>query len=1318
MNSKPRQSFFSAIGSGVVASAGFRSRSGAALVVVLGFIVILVALAVLFLLRTNTERSAAASFAAAVQTEQLADTAASFVQGQIRDATTRSGNVAWTSQPGMLRTFDTSGNPVRAYKLYSAASLVYQGDSGGFATELARDVPPPEWASKRALWTDLNAPVQVARSDGSTFSSYPILDAAAIGRIEGFSVADAPGASAAQPVPMPVRWLYVLRDGSLVAPEPMEGNRARIPGATRATGEGGGNPIVGRIAFWTDDETCKLNINTASEGTFWDIPRFYTRQEMEYGRFQPAQKEFQRYPGHPAMTSLAPVFFAVGNPPRAPNPLSENQRNAIFQIVPRIVGGGSDGGSKVAEQPLVPSTDRLYASVDELIFDPARQLQLDAVGIPPEQLRAARFFLTANSRAPETTLFNTPRVAMWPIDVVDDDEHRSAYDRLLARCATINQQPYYFTRSDPGSMTADFPGPPTGTPQTGLGRNRNLYHYLQTLTARPIPGFGGSFEGKYGADRDQILTMMFDYIRSTNTDDSTLQGITGDGSSRRYGLRYREGSRMTWPPYWPANPQRVSVDTNYAYGFNQVTPIRIESSPGAQTQGFGVFPQLTEAGFIFLCAADGDQGQPGGLYGSNVSTNKTLENLLGANERRIEVLFLVQTMLPKQTYPGVNSSLTLRVRGLETLEVTSGTTTRNLGFPADDAAWLRTHHILGPVHTNKRGGFQCARWAISMGSWLPARPPMPSDNAPALFTYMNSSHHNRNDVAEQAFYRYPFVSLPVTVTVDPSAQTMRFSGGTLTLDLYRGRQYLAGGSGTPVQTITLRFDPADIPIPSLVAEGTPGLPGTGDTPTAREHWWTFSADGCMPGHRGRLANMGWRTSAIGAGQLTRPGDVVRTVVQAGHSDSRLLARPVVGGEFFAPHPLYANPAEPLAHSFVTDQDPVGGASQGAGHYADIPVFGDTNTPSFARPKIPVGNSAARASGDWETGIGRDRDGPYINLPDSGTSIFLRSGGPPAVPYFAVNMQSQRINHGDWYSNEPLSNSQTRAYNMGPVFTLHSPNRQVPSAAMFGSLPSGVIAQAPFRTLLFRPQPGHFGAGTPPDHLWADLFWMPVVEPYAISEPFSTAGKTNMNYQILPFRYLTRRTALAGILRGEKVAAVGQNQSRFYKGDVFDTIANTNYRSGIDIAETLAQFDAKFAGNGVFVSASQICDLHLVPEGQSLQTFASGSFWDDHRLTGDNTRERPYANLLGRLTTKSNTFTVHFRVQPLKKVADADPEVWDEDVDRTVAEARGATVIERYINPNDAQIPDFATQETPSGQEPPDLGAFYKWRILSKRIFSP
>ena len=67
---------------------------------------------------------------------------------------------------------------------------------------------------------------------------------------------------------------------------------------------------------------------------------------------------------------------------------------------------------------------------------------------------------------------------------------------------------------------------------------------------------------------------------------------------------------------------------------------------------------------------------------------------------------------------------------------------------------------------------------------------------------------------------------------------------------------------------------------------------------------------------------------------------------------------------------------------------------------------------------------------------------------------------------------------------------------------------IPSAAMFGSLPSRTRLNIPWLTLLFRPhQEDHPGQDSDlgvPDHLWLDYWWMPVVEPYAISEPFATA----------------------------------------------------------------------------------------------------------------------------------------------------------------------------------------------------------------------
>ena len=56
----------------------------------------------------------------------------------------------------------------------------------------------------------------------------------------------------------------------------------------------------------------------------------------------------------------------------------------------------------------------------------------------------------------------------------------------------------------------------------------------------------------------------------------------------------------------------------------------------------------------------------------------------------------------------------------------------------------------------------------------------------------------------------------------------------------------------------------------------------------------------------------------------------------------------------------------------------------------------------------------------------------------------------------------------------------------------------------------------------------------PENAKAHLFWMPVVEPYAISMPAATRGKINLNTQIVPFDYIKRNTAMHALMKAERV----------------------------------------------------------------------------------------------------------------------------------------------------------------------------------------
>lgn len=538
-------------------------------------------------------------------------------------------------------------------------------------------------------------------------------------------------------------------------------------------------------------------------------------------------------------------------------------------------------------------------------------------------------------------------------------------------------------------------------------------------------------------------------------------------------------------------------------------------------------------------------------------------------------------------------------------------------------------------------------------------------------------------------------------------------------------------------------------------------------------------------------------------------DVIRTMVPAVGDYRLIAARYNVPSSMWMRHPVWDKTtsmglkAPRNIHSFT-------------GHMADaeegavLPTLAVRNSSQFGSyvtqnmtlvsgapyddkriPDLPpdtAWTATANAFGDFDNGIGNSRDGPWVNKPDEGNfyaNNFTRWG---STKFFRSG-----------YFFEPWRNSDD--WRTGVYMT---PNRMVSSPVMFGSLPTGVWSDGvsskalagginfqdgrPWQTLLFRPyarshaslgkalSPGHPGDYNPRDHFLLELFHMPVVEPYVISEPLSTAGKINLNYQIVPFTNIRRATALHALMKGEFLTAIpntadvnnakkfqsdspsvtdAQRQSLWSStGDRFwdEATYRKFWHRPIDVTKTLYQFDQKFAHGttssnhsaaryrGLFRSASQICEMHLIPDvskgassdGESITSLASitknssgaaiqsamESFWQSHSPTGDNTRERPYANLYPRVTTRSNTFRVHVRAQLLRKARSVAANKVDATKDAVMGEYRGSALIERYIDPTDTAnpIPDYAASSNPVSLPP--LDTFYKFRTLESKRFSP
>jgi len=1158
---------------------------GFALVVVLFIIVILAMLAVAMLVMGQYRTQDSNARMAMLDSDIATEMALNIVQAQIRDATRRGlradGTVAesWASQPGAIRTFAASGtNATAIYKLYSSDVMIES--TRDFIIDHS-DVPN-DWSDRPDEYVDLNEPVK--RKDSWIF---PIVSPNSIGKVAGLASSRADDLSNAwdDRLAMPARWLYISRDGTI------------SPDSTV------GDPIA-RVAFWTDDESCKINVNTASatdQASFWDIPRATLKYDVrELSLKQPAQNEFNRYPGHPATVSLTTVF-----------PDLLNQGNAwlktVMETTPRYQWGGSENGTLTINNTRTPITnskhDRLYATMDEYLYKPDRELQLN---LTANELEESRFFLTASSRSSELNLFGQPRVTIWPVHASDDNLHRTAFDQLIAFCSTIgtatSKRSYYFVRANALSQTQDWSNYP---------RNQELFEYLQAMTARDIPGFSGNFENKYdvagrgvSGERDQILTEIFDHIRCANLNE-TYSGVPSGYQGFTTMLRDDSGAVAI---------TRSGTDQNKFAGAGFVLPLVTPYGRGA-----GRAPVISEVGLWFIQTVESAT--------TSVVIPKVEPGII------VETNTPMQGLMPWQPYQ----------RSVEIAVSPDGPIPRINGVPLPTGESEKTAYgpSSGISDSQSLGGAN--GWV-----WLSA---------------------NVNTLGTNRFFTKKSDGIPA-----PDGH-ITLTGGALEIRLK--------SDGVIYQTCRVLVPSGTFPIPDPVV----AAPIINGNMAGREGWIKRSTSPNTPVE-------------------FFPEDVVQAVALR-DGDARIAAYlQIVPSGFFSPHANFG--LQRFAHGFrlgfgVMDYGATNGsiANFSYGTRQDALASGRRNPAAYsAQPDIPYGIISLRDKGwegDYDNGYGGVLDGGYLGKSDEGA--------------YNWRTTTNEANEPPYY--EAL-------WKLGDG--LFSPLRQMPSPVVFGSLPTGVkrtaaayangtpADAAPWRTLVFCPNPAnpnHFGlTQNPPDHLLLDLFTMPCVEPYAISEPFSIAGRLNMNYGIVPFSYIERSTPMRAALAAQKIVAIPDTAASIYK-TVLTASANDSVASrlSVNVDETLKQWTAKFSNGNIFSSATEICAQFLVPQGATLDSVKS-NWWDSYRLTGDNSRERPYASLYPLLTTRSSTFTVHTRAQAIKRLKSGKINV--------LSESRVSQLFERYIDPND---PDIGKDKTVDPDKV-SLEPYFRFRTILTKKFNP
>lgn len=1420
-----------------------RRQEGTALLPALIIVGMVTVIVVLFFNMSTVQLRSSSSHAAAHDLTTLQDMAVNAAIGQMRQATTESGTL-WISQPGAMRTYGlNTGTSSRIYKLYSSQEMVLNaaGVSDPASLNLENDVPG-DWDTMRAVFANLNEP----GTDESGNFSFPIIDPRAMDSAnpsypgsltpEGFSYdtklavskgtlngVKSPGAAASsQRLPMPVRWIYILQDGSMgVMSQAASPKFLPFSGHKMASAA---NPIVGRIAFWTDDETSKININTASEGMFWDTPRCVTPREVEFARNVPVRNEVQRYGGHPATTCLSTLFYP-GERLLPSNSDHANKLRQLYAVTPRV---NANAGLLVNPNPnntpnFTPveyDTDRLYASVDEFLFDDPSDTSAAALAFTSRQtqtllggdanrLKRLRFLMTAESRAPETTPAGFPKVSIWPVAYRPEpaNNKRTSFDNVSAYASTLGRHPYHFRRSGAASNMDDFSNyynkEDSDYYKFGMIHNNMLAQYLIEEVKLANLGYAKSFAQKYdertGSPTSKAfnigssLIQMLEYIRGTNANDSTHS--TKNSSPRVPVDAYSQASAN-----WIGTDtlgQVAAVDMSYyspPLNDDNKTLKRNTNDDGNDrvwTTGIGREFTVSEFGMVFILAAENPL--------SGTKTNPDLVTLLNLQpgQKAIQVGFVAEGFCPGQGYTMIAPSSSFNVSSLDNLRITTTFGTREPGGeiiepplkqkPDDGATtpvnyrskWGTLLHNVShlqylckikPVETPLAGrnttGDWWTGWGGSGGYWMYAD----SDtNGAAAATLVNDLDVAADALTSPAKYSRGYFLVPSSAT-QMTVSSVR-GGGVMTdrcLEVQVGNQRNGDYGSRRLQV--------EVPANMVVPVPTKPL----------ELAFTFSK---------RYKNA--RTfsgNRFGKPELIDGNDVVRTWVVR-HGDHRLgyvrlregagAAGVDAAKRLFAPHPGW-DPASLSGTALTTSQTvgqyhsftKSGGKPHKTGKPGTLfvpgkefsPTWGDGTAQSLLVPAADYNNITSTSPAtsdyrpdftingdsatfranvpanypytvkpwetrDWDNGTGIAPDGAYWNKPDDGARVYDGNVPPyfTAAPWDGVNINNRPVN-------------QTTA-----------PNQLIPSPVMFGSLPSASSTGIQWTTFLFRPDitpgvsggapPGHLGSkdhstsgnmvGAPPDHALLELFWMPVVQPYPISEPFSTAGKINLNYRIVPFTNIKRATGLHAVLKSEEMLAIPTTAGPSYK-DYSKLLQNNNWRHYIDAEKTLVQWEEKFDSGKFFMNPGEVCEQFLVPKDQGITSntgtmlrSSMRNFWGNHQLTGDNTMERPYANIYPRVTTRSNTFRVHYLVQTLTKARSTDPESFVEGTDVVSGERQGDALVERAIDPNDPALKydptepgkvnadyDYITKATTGSlSTAKSLDTLYTWRIRNVRRFN-
>ncbi|XHR28355.1 MAG: hypothetical protein ACFUZC_20850 [Chthoniobacteraceae bacterium] len=424
----------------------FPRQRGSSLVITLAFLVILTILVIGINETTRMDRTSSNLYVDRTSAALLSQNAIESVIAKLQQATA-DVNRHWISQPGQIvvGAEQDDGN-------------LTNGDSRKILTGAKTPDANPSSTDARIIYLHSGAPTKTSYP-GQEFLNPPNLNVATFQDPASLLITDRKY-NGTEPQ-MIARWNYVRKDGTIDTGEP--------PVLTSQT-----NPIIGRYAYWADDESAKINYNLA-----WK--RDYSASTVS-GTLPI---------GHPSRVSLAALDTF------------------------------SSDSALVDKLHAFLTADNYGTIANHLFNSPAdaRQVGSDVA----DALKANKFEVTHFNHDPDTTFFNEERI------VLTTHSSRASGRPFLDILANDTDS------TDPGS-TVNLDQAKLNTVLFGSGGTASapvspgLIYYL-SRTDWPMISGTSSFQSKYfGGNKSQLVQLalnIIDYVRSAESSLPIVEPIRG-----------------------------------------------------------------------------------------------------------------------------------------------------------------------------------------------------------------------------------------------------------------------------------------------------------------------------------------------------------------------------------------------------------------------------------------------------------------------------------------------------------------------------------------------------------------------------------------------------------------------------------------------------------------------------------------------------------------------------------------------------------------------------------------------------------------------